>query len=154
MKEMKEAAAAEAVAVAVAVAVAAVVEHAWQQKMKEMKEAAVVAAAVVAVVDAAAGEHSRQQKKEQEEHDRQRKEEHPKARSKYKTFDDQMEDLMLYKETHGHVNIFISEEKSLYKFCATARHARRNPGKSRMKKLTNEHIAAFDAIGFIWTTQE
>ena len=65
-----------------------------------------------------------------------------------------MEDLKLYKETHGHVNVSIPEDKSLANFCAQARHARNNPGKSKMKQLTNEHIAAFDAIGFNWTTQE
>ena len=101
-------------------------------------------------------EHARQQKKEQEEHARQRKKEQeeqaPKARGKYKTFDDRMEDLKLYKETHGHVNLSIPEDKSLAQFCAQARHVRKNPGKG--VKLTNERIAAFDAIGFNWTTQE
>ena len=65
-----------------------------------------------------------------------------------------MEDLKLYKETHGHVNVSIPEDKSLAKFCQQARHAHKNHGKSKMKKLTNEHIVAFDAIGFNWTTQE
>ncbi len=101
-------------------------------------------------------EHAQQRKKEQEEHARQQKKEQeeqaPKARCKYKTFDDRMEDLKRYKETHGHANVSIPEDKSLFKFCAQARHARNNPGKSKMKQLTNEHIAAFDAIGFNWTT--
>jgi hypothetical protein len=65
-----------------------------------------------------------------------------------------MEDLKRYKETHGHANVSIPEDKSLFYFCAHARHARKNPGKSKRKQLTNEHIAAFDAIGFNWTTQE
>ncbi len=51
-------------------------------------------------------EHARQRKKEQEEQARQRKkgqeEQVPKARGKYKTFDDRMEDLKRFKETHGH----------------------------------------------------
>ena len=51
-------------------------------------------------------EHARQRKKEQAEQARQRKkwqeEQVPKARGKYKTFDDRMEDLKRFKETHGH----------------------------------------------------
>jgi hypothetical protein len=103
-------------------------------------------------------EHARQRKKEQEEQALQQKKEQeeqaPKVRGKYKTFNDRMEDLKLYKETHGHVYVSIPEDKSLAQFCAIARHARKNPGKSKMKQLTNEHIAAFDAVGFIWTTEE
>jgi hypothetical protein len=49
--------------------------------------------------------------KEQEEQARQRKEEQeeqaPKARGKNKTFDDRMEDLKRFKETHGHANVTI-----------------------------------------------
>jgi hypothetical protein len=67
------------------------------------------------------------------------------------TFDDQMEDLKLYKETHGHANVTIPEDKSLAQFCAKARHARKNPGKG--VKLTDERTAAFDGIGFNWTSQ-
>ena len=84
-------------------------EHARQQK-KEQEE------------------HARQQKKERENEARQRKEEQeeqaPKARGKYKTFDDRMEDLKRYKETHDHANLPIREDKSLAQFCAKARHAR------------------------------
>jgi len=69
-----------------------------------------------------------QRKKEREEEARQRKEEQeeqaPKARGKYKTFDDRMEDLKRYKETHDHANLPIREDKSLAQFCAKARHAR------------------------------
>jgi hypothetical protein len=68
------------------------VEHA-RQRMKEQEE------------------HARQRKEEQEEQARQRKEEQegqaPKARGKNKTFDDRMEDLKQYKETHGHINVSI-----------------------------------------------
>ena len=32
------------------------------------------------------------------------------------------------------------------------RHTRKNPGNG--KQLTNEGIAAFDAMGFNWTSQE
>jgi hypothetical protein len=102
--------------------------------------------------------HARQRKMEQEEHARQRKKEQeeqaPQARGKYKTFDNRMEDLQRYKKTHGHANVSIPEDKSLFKFCTQVRHARKNPGKSKRKQLTNEHIAAFEAIGFDWTMQE
>jgi len=64
-----------------------------------------------------------------------------------------MEDLKLFKETHGHINMSICEDKSLAQFCASVMHARKNPGKSKRKQLTNEQIAAFDALDFVWTTQ-
>ncbi len=122
-------------------------------RMAKLEEIAAAAAAAAVVV-----EHARQRKKGQEEQARQRKEEQeeqaPKARGKYKTFDDRMEDLKQYKETHGHANVSFSEDKSLAQFCAQARHKCTNPGKSKGNNLTNEHIAAFDAIRFIWTTQE
>ena len=107
-------------------------------------------------------EEARQQKEEvcqRVEEVRQQKEEQegkqaPKARGKYKTFDEQMEDLKRYKETHGRANVSIPEDKSLAKFCTQARHRRKNPGKSKRKQLTNEEISAFDALGFDWTSQE
>jgi hypothetical protein len=115
------------------------VEHARQQEKEQV-------------------EHARQRKKEQEEQARQRKEEQeeqaPKARGKNKTFDDRMEDLKLFKETHGHVNVSIPEDNSLAQFCAQTRYAHNNPGKSKRKKLTIENIARLDAIGFNWTLQE
>jgi hypothetical protein len=40
----------------------------------------------------------------------------PKARGRNKTFDDRMEDLKRYKETHGHANVSIPEDKSLAQF--------------------------------------
>jgi hypothetical protein len=108
-------------------------------------------------------EQAWQRKKEQEEHALQQKEEQeeqaPKTRGKYKTFDDRMEDLKLFKEKYGHVNLSVSsvsfpEDKSLAKFCVKMRHAHNNPGKSKSKQLTNEQIAAFDALDFDWTTRE
>ena len=75
-------------------------EHARQQK-KEQEE------------------HARQQKKERENEARQRKEEQeeqaPKARGKYITFDDQIEDLKQFKETHGHANVTILAANSATK---------------------------------------
>jgi hypothetical protein len=94
-------------------------------------------------------------KKEHEEHARQQKREQegqaPKARGKIKSIDDQMEDLKRFKETHGHANVSIPEDKSLSAFCKRARHAHKNPGKG--VKLIIERIAAFDALGFIWTSK-
>ena len=65
-----------------------------------------------------------------------------------------MEDMKRFKETHGHTNVSICEDKPLTQFCVQVRHARKNPGKSKRKQLTNEQIAAFDALDFVWTTQE
>ena len=67
------------------------------------------------------------------------------------TFDDRMEDLKRFKETHGHANVTIREDKSLYQFCASVRNAHKT-GKGT--KLTDERIAAFNAMGFNWTSQE
>ena len=63
-----------------------------------------------------------------------------------------MEDLKQYKETHGHANVSIPEDRSLPQFCAQVRHAHNNPSKGI--KLTDERIAAFDAMDFNWTSQE
>ena len=65
-----------------------------------------------------------------------------------------MEDLKLFKETHGHVIVSIPEDNSLTQLCAQVRHAHNNPGKSKSKKLTIENITRLSAIGFIWTSQE
>jgi len=96
------------------------------------------------------------QKEEHKEHAWQRKKEQegqaPKARGKNMTFDDRMEDLKWFKETHGHANVTIHEDKSLGQFCNKMRHTRKNPGNGN--QLTNERIAAFDAMGFNWTSQE
>ena len=123
------------------------VKIARMAKVKEIMEAAAAAAAAAA---------AEAQRKEQDKQARQRKKEQeeqaPKARGKNNTFDNQMEDLKRYKETHGHVNVSIPEDKSLAQFCTKARYAVKNPGKG--VKLTGECIAAFDAVGFNWTSQE
>jgi hypothetical protein len=96
--------------------------------------------------------------KEQEEHALQQKEEQeeqaPKTRGKYKTFDDRMEDLKLFKEKHGHVNVSIPVDKSLAQFCVQTRYTHNNPGKCKRKKLTIENIARLDALGFNWMLKE
>jgi hypothetical protein len=63
-----------------------------------------------------------------------------------------MEDLKRFKESHGHANVSIREDKSLGQFCNKMRYTRKNPGNG--KQLTDERIAAFDALGFIWTSKE
>jgi hypothetical protein len=63
-----------------------------------------------------------------------------------------MEDLKRFKETYGHANVTIREDKSLGQFCNKTRHTRKNPGNG--KQLTDERIAAFDALCFIWTSKE
>ena len=65
-----------------------------------------------------------------------------------------MEDLKRFKEMHGHANVSICEDKPLAQFCVQMRHARKNPSKIKRKQLTNEQIAAFDALNFVWMTQE
>ena len=47
-----------------------------------------------------------------------------------------------------------SENSSLYQFCATAKYARKNPGKGGTIKLTERRIAALNTLGFDWTGQQ
>ena len=74
------------------------------------------------------------------------------ARGRYKTFLERVEDLKHFKMIHGHINVKIPDDKSLSQFCANARYARKNPGKGM--QLTDERIAALDAIDFDWESQE
>jgi hypothetical protein len=46
-------------------------------------------------------------------------------------FNDRMEDLKQYKETHGHANVTIREDRSLSKFCATTRYGVNIPARAR-----------------------
>ena len=73
---------------------------------------------------------------------RSRRNRHQRHEASTKTFDDRMEDLKRYKEMHGHANVSIPKDRSLIKFCAQVRHARKNPGKRKRKQLTNEHISS------------
>jgi hypothetical protein len=65
------------------------------------------------------------------------------------TFEERIEHLRAYKQQHGHTNVRIEQNKSLYAFCHNIRNARRTPGKLRAK-VTDYRIAALDAIGFDW----
>jgi len=65
------------------------------------------------------------------------------------TFEERIEHLREYKLQHGHTNVRLEQNKSLYAFCHNIRNARRTPGKLRAK-VTDYRIAALDAIGFDW----
>lgn len=69
-----------------------------------------------------------------------------------KSFAQRIEDLLGYKERHGHMNVKKREDASLYEFCNNIRKARKNPGKSRTA-LTDDRIASLDALGFNWTVR-
>ena len=75
------------------------------------------------------------------------------AASKDDKFFARVDKLKAYNEKHGHVNMRRKEDRSLYDFCYTMRQARRaiilRKGITR-RKLTNNRIAALDAIGFDW----
>ena len=60
-----------------------------------------------------------------------------------------VDELRAYKEEHGHLKVHQKEDKSLYMFCNHVRQARRVP-KSTRTKLTEDRVAALDAIGFDW----
>ena len=67
-----------------------------------------------------------------------------------KSFAQRLEDLLAYKEKHGHTHVKQKEDKSFYKFCWDMRQARKNPEKSNMV-LTADRTASLDALGFDWT---
>ena len=72
------------------------------------------------------------------------------ARYVTRSFDERIDDLEEYKQTHGHVNVNRHEDSSLYQFCADVRHARKKVVKDGTRKLTEERIASLDALGFEW----
>ena len=76
-----------------------------------------------------------------------------KKRNSRVSFNDRLEDLKAYKEKNGHLNVKEKDDdKSIYRWCRNIRSARRKPGKGTMK-LTQERIAALDAIGFDWRSE-
>jgi hypothetical protein len=64
-------------------------------------------------------------------------------------FEDKVEELKAYRAEHGHFKVKEKESKNLYEFCRSLRAARKTPDKSN-RKLTADHIAQLDAIGFTW----
>ena len=72
------------------------------------------------------------------------------TREKTILFQDRVAALRQYKEKHGHLSVTFKANESLYYWCANIRSARRGKvGKCKIK-LTQERIAALDAIGFDW----
>ena len=71
-------------------------------------------------------------------------------------FFDRVNELKVFKERHGHLNIRKKEDRSLYGFCNNLRGTRRDmiSGKGSRRKLTEDRIAALDAIGFNWNPLE
>ena len=67
-----------------------------------------------------------------------------------KSFEERIEDLRLYKEKHGHLDVKINKDKSLAGFCSNMRQARKNPGNVCRMKLNEERMASLDALGFDW----
>jgi len=63
-----------------------------------------------------------------------------------------VDELMAYKEKHGHLNVSCKEDQSLNKFCSSLRQSRRDmiSGRGILPKLSEDKIAALDAIGFDW----
>ena len=66
-------------------------------------------------------------------------------------FHKRVEELKAFKAKHGHLDVKESEDKSLYRFCAHIREARRGHGNM---KLNKERIASLDELGFTWTVKE
>ena len=67
----------------------------------------------------------------------------PKKKHVHKSFAQRIENLRVYKEKHGHINVKKSEDKSLYEFCISMRCARKKPEKSAMT-ITDYRIASLD----------
>jgi len=67
-----------------------------------------------------------------------------------RSFDERINDLEEYNQTHGHDNVNRHEDNSLYQFCAQVRHSLKQPEKNGTIKLTGERISRLDALGFKW----
>ena len=75
------------------------------------------------------------------------------AKQPIRTFSERVAALKAYKEKHGHLNVKTKDDKSLAKFCINTRCSRNNPGRNSIK-LTEDHIASLDALGFDWKPKE
>ena len=67
-----------------------------------------------------------------------------------RSFDERINDLNEYKQTHGHINVKRNEDSSLYQFCAGIRHSLKQFEKDDTRKLTEERVARLNALGFEW----
>jgi hypothetical protein len=70
------------------------------------------------------------------------------ANSESKTFEERVEELKAYKETHGDLNVTPKFDRSLSNFCKSIRAARRNPNSGR--QVSEERIKMLDDLGFPW----
>ncbi len=52
---------------------------------------------------------------------------------------------------HGHINMKIHEDSSLYQFCLEVRHSLKQYEKDGTRKLTEDRMGKLDALGFKWT---
>ena len=68
-----------------------------------------------------------------------------------RSFDERINDLREYKQKHGHINVKIHEDSSLYQFCLEVRHLLKQYEKDGKRKLTEERMGKLDALGFKWT---
>jgi len=50
------------------------------------------------------------------------------------SFDDRIDDLMEYKQMHGHLNVKFKDDESLYQFCAHVRHS------LRLREIVTEFV--------------
>ena len=64
-----------------------------------------------------------------------------------KSFEHRIKELEAFKAKHGHVNVTVKHDKSLYGFCANVRTARR--GRSS-RPIAEDRIKALDELGFTW----
>ena len=60
------------------------------------------------------------------------------VRTREKSFEQRIDDLKVYKDKHGHVNVKKREDKSLNQFCYHIRHARKHSEKSTVALSTTE----------------
>ena len=67
------------------------------------------------------------------------------------SFEQRIEELRVYKEKHGHINVKQKEDSSLYFFCNGIRRTRR---EKRVTRWNDTHIAKLDALGFNWAVTE
>ena len=67
-----------------------------------------------------------------------------------RSFDERIDDLEKYKQTHGHLSLKRLEDISLYQFCLGVRHSLKHVEKDGKRKLMVERIARLDALGFEW----
>jgi hypothetical protein len=67
-----------------------------------------------------------------------------------RSFDERIEDLEEYKQTHIHLNVKKHEDNSLCQFCLDVRHSLKKFEKDGTRKLTEERIKRLDDLGFEW----